>query len=263
MSSQLAVRGSVPGATTREQLGVVPPAFLARVCSAGTGDRAPASGRSVKLGVDPADGLERRSPTDSDRESGGSESNVKQTKGAALIVAWALVAFGAGHGRESGADSLEQAPGVTLTRLVFGFTAQTRGSDAVHGSLMTYATSATNSRQDAMAADTIVITDAIPTGGVLLVQDIDAAGSGPVRFRQGSTPSGLTYSFLGLASSTDDLMFSADGGNTFDYAPTSGPRGTDPKVTHIKIHPKGAFAGRTELRPPSFQLEFRVLRAQE
>ena len=188
---------------------------------------------------------------------------MKRIAVAALLMASALVALGQERSRE-GRPGFEQAQ-VTLTRLVYVFTTETRGPDAISRSVMTHTTLATNLGLDAMEADSIVITDSI-TGGELLVRDIDAPGSGPVRFSQGAFPSGLMYEFLGLASSADDLMFSADGGATFEYAPTPGPRGTDPNVTHIRIHPKGAFAGwrgRSEPRPPSFQLKLRILLPQE
>ena len=186
---------------------------------------------------------------------------MKRIAVAALLMASALVALGQERSRE-GHTGFEQAQ-VTLTRVVSVFTPETRGPDAISRSVMTHTTLATNSGLDAMEADSIVITDSIPTGGELLVRDIDAPGSGPVRFSQGATPSGLTYEYLGLASSEDDLMFSADSGATFEYAPTPGPRGTDPNVTHIRIHPKGAFAGRSGPGLPSFRLKFRVLRPQE
>ncbi len=186
---------------------------------------------------------------------------MKKITVAALLMASALVALGQERSRE-GRTGFEQAQ-VTLTRLVYVFTTETRGPDAISRSVRTHTTLATNLGPDAMEADSIVITDSIPTGGELLVRDIDAPGSGPVRFSQGATPSGLTYEFLGLASSADDLMFSADSATTFEYAPTPGPRGTDPNVTHIRIHPKGAFAGRSGPGLPSFRLKFRVLRPQE
>ena len=102
------------------------------------------------------------------------------------------------------------------------------------------------------------MTDSIPPGAVLIVTDIDAPGAGPIQFRHGSPSSGLTYEFLGLGSSVDDLMFSDDDGATFTYPPQPGSAGTDPNVTHLRVHPKGAFAARNGAGLPSFQLEYRL-----
>lgn len=33
---------------------------------------------------------------------------------------------------------------------------------------------------------------------------------------------------------------------------------TDPNVTHLRVHPKGAFAGRNGAELPSFQLKYRL-----
>ena len=95
-------------------------------------------------------------------------------------------------------------------------------------------------------------------GARLIVTDIEGRESGPVRFRQGRTSSGLTYSFLGLGSTSDDLLFSNDGGATFGYTPKPGRDGTDPEVAHVKVNPKGVFAPKSDPRLPSFQLNFRL-----
>ena len=58
-------------------------------------------------------------------------------------------------------------------------------------------------------------------------------------------------------STSDDLLFSNDGGATFGYTPKPGQDGTDPDVTHVRISPKGVFAPRSDAGLPSFQLKFR------
>ena len=58
----------------------------------------------------------------------------------------------------------------------------------------------------------------------------------------GATASGLTYTFTSLASTTDDVDFSSDGGATWTYVPTPNGQGADPLVNRIRIRPKGAMA---------------------
>ncbi|MEO0880296.1 MAG: hypothetical protein AAFY22_11370, partial [Pseudomonadota bacterium] len=107
--------------------------------------------------------------------------------------------------------------------------------------------------------DALVFVDPIPPQTRLVVADIGGAGSGPVRFTDGAPSSNLTYSFGGLADAGDDLDFSNDNGATFTYAPTAGPDGSDPAVTHIRVRPGGEFAGETGGARPTFQLEFDVI----
>ena len=93
----------------------------------------------------------------------------------------------------------------------------------------------------------------------MIVSDIGAPGSGPVRFTDGAPASGLAYSFVSLASTTDDIAFSNDGGLTFTYTPTPDASGCDLAVTHIEISPGGAFAADTGSGAPSAAFGFRVL----
>ena len=150
---------------------------------------------------------------------------------------------------------------MVLTRLDSVFTepvAEPNDPDAVPARVMTRTILGTNLGSSAAGMDSTVITDSIPPGAELIVTDIEAPGAGPVGFRHGSPSSGLTYEFLGLGSSVDDLMFSDDAGATFAYTPQPGFAGTDPNVTHFRIHPKGAFAGRNGAGLPSFQLKYRL-----
>ena len=61
-------------------------------------------------------------------------------------------------------------------------------------------------------------------------------------FQDGSPASGLTYTYTSLASTTDDVDFSNDGGTTWTYVPVPNGSGVDPAVTHIRIRPKGTMA---------------------
>ncbi len=159
-------------------------------------------------------------------------------------------------------EALKAEPAdVVLTRLDSVFTEPVAGPndpDAVPTRVMTRTVLATNLGSSATEMDSTVMTDSIPSGAELIVTDIDVSGAGPIQFRHGSPSSELTYEYLELGSSVDDLMFSDDAGATFAYTPQPGSAGTDPNVTHLRVHPKGAFAGRNGAGLPSFQLEYRL-----
>jgi hypothetical protein len=87
------------------------------------------------------------------------------------------------------------------------------------------------------------------------VSDINGAGSGPVTFTNGPTSSGLTYTYSGLASATDSLAFSNNNAATFAYTPVADASGCDPNVTHVRIAPSGAFAGKTGATSPTVTLQ--------
>ncbi len=87
--------------------------------------------------------------------------------------------------------------------------------------------------------NSVIVTDAIPANLSLFVGTY-APGPGPVRFTAGS--SALTYSFASLASTTDDLEFSNNGGASWTYGPSADANGVDATVTHVRVRPKGSMA---------------------
>jgi len=133
----------------------------------------------------------------------------------------------------------------------------TTNPKSIPGAFVTYSVTVTNTALSAIDANTIVVLDAIPANTVLFVGDIGGAGSGPVLFVNGVPVSGLNYTFTSLASVTDDVSFSDDGGVSFVYTPVPNGNGVDPAVTHIRINPKGAMPGNGGGNP-SFQVSFRV-----
>ena len=108
---------------------------------------------------------------------------------------------------------------------------------------MQYDIVTTNSGAGMADADSLIITDPMPTNVRLRVVDFDVSTSGPVRFSDGSPTSGLTYTFTSLTSTTDDVEFSDDGGLTYTYVPVPDVSGLDVSVTHIRILPKGSLQG--------------------
>jgi len=133
----------------------------------------------------------------------------------------------------------------------------TTNPKSIPGAVKTYTITVTNQGGGASDANTIRLSDAIPSQGELVVTDFGGAGSGPVAFTQGSPTSGLTYTFTSLASNTDTLEFSNNGGTTWTYTPSANANGTDPAVTHFRVAPTGAFAANTGTAP-SFTIQFRM-----
>ncbi len=108
--------------------------------------------------------------------------------------------------------------------------------------------------------DTVVVTDPIPANTRLFLGDL-SPGAGPVTFVQGTPSSALTWAYGGLASAIDDLEFSNDGGATFTLVPTAAGDGYDataPRVTHVRMRPKGQMAGNSGGGNPAFSLRFKV-----
>jgi len=99
--------------------------------------------------------------------------------------------------------------------------------------------------------NSVIVTDAIPANLSLFVGTY-SPGPGPLRFTPNS--SGLTYGFTSLASTTDDLEFSNNGGASWTYAPTADINGIDATVTHVRVRPKGAMASGS-----SFTINLRMM----
>jgi uncharacterized repeat protein (TIGR01451 family) len=128
---------------------------------------------------------------------------------------------------------------------------------AIPGATMLYDVTVTN--QGIGTADTVTVADGIPLNTALRVADIGAPGSGPVAFLNGTTPSGLTYTFLGLGSGADSLEFSNDNGTSWAYTPVADGNGADTAVTNIRVRPTGSFSGASGPNQPSFILRFQVM----
>lgn len=71
------------------------------------------------------------------------------------------------------------------------------------------------SNTGAVAADNIVLTDAIPAGTDFMVASVTGGAA----------------------------VYSDDGGTTYTYGPGAGPNGADPAVTHIQVTLPGSIAG--------------------
>jgi hypothetical protein len=128
----------------------------------------------------------------------------------------------------------------------------------IPGALVEYNIIASNTGSGAADNNSIILTDAIPANTALYINDISGAGTGPVRFVDGSPPSGLNYQFVSLASTTDNLSFSNNNGVSYSYIPTPDAAGLDSQITNIRINMTGQFLANSGSGNPSFSLKFRV-----
>lgn len=134
----------------------------------------------------------------------------------------------------------------------------TTNPKAIPGALMNYTVTVTNTNAGTADAATTTVTDAVPANMRLYVGDVGGVGSGPVAFTNGATSSGLSYSYTSLASTTDGISFSNNGGSTYTYTPVPDANGYDSNVTHFRISPTGTFNGASGGNNPSFQLQLRM-----
>ncbi|MEA3052932.1 MAG: trimeric autotransporter adhesin [Sphingomonadales bacterium] len=134
----------------------------------------------------------------------------------------------------------------------------TTNPKAIPGAVVTYSLNIRNDSSGIPDSNSVAVVQSVPVQGSLYVGDLGAAGSGPVAFAQGSPSSGLTYSYASLSSTVDDLSFSNNGGSSFAYSPTPDANGYDNAVTHIRVTPRGTFAGATGSGSPSFTISYRV-----
>lgn len=127
---------------------------------------------------------------------------------------------------------------------------------AIPGSIVEYSVQLTNSGEGVTDVDTLIITDNLP-GNVNLVL---GSPLNPVIFTDGAITSGMSFTFDSLASTTDDISFSNDGGSSF-ITPSVDAQGIDstvPKINYIEIKPRGIFNADTGSGSPSFMLQYHV-----
>lgn len=120
----------------------------------------------------------------------------------------------------------------------------------IPGAFVDYTLTINNPGSSAITSNSIFVVDVLPTQMALYVNTLSPA-TGPVVMTPNSST--LTYSFVSLASMTDDVDFSNNGGVSWTYVPTPNTDGVDLAVNAIRINPKGAMAAAT-----SFLLRFRT-----
>lgn len=108
-------------------------------------------------------------------------------------------------------------------------------------------------------ADSVKVDVPVQPNTKLRLADIGAIGSGPVQFVGSTTPPvGLSYTYSGLASTTDSLSFSNDNGATYTYTPVPDADQADANVTHFRVSLPGTFNFSTTTPYPNFTLTYDV-----
>ncbi|MEM7077187.1 MAG: hypothetical protein AAF513_01040 [Pseudomonadota bacterium] len=138
-------------------------------------------------------------------------------------------------------------------------------SDPVSGStnpksiplaMLEYSIAVSNTGASPVDLDTMVVADSLPPQMRLFFGVVP----NPVTFVDGSPSSGLTYTFIALGSTSDDIRFSNDGGTTFitPVVDGAGLDATTPRINFIEVSPKGVFAASGGGGDPSFVLRMQM-----
>lgn len=145
-------------------------------------------------------------------------------------------------------------PPPTVTKASFPYSDPVNGTTnpkMIPGALVDYTITVTSAAGYTADTNSIYVIDPLPGQVELFVNSIGGSPAGPMSFTAGS--SGLTFTYAGLSSLTDDLDFSNNGGTTWTYVPTPDANGIDSAITHIRVNPKGSMAAIT-----TFVLRFRT-----
>lgn len=126
----------------------------------------------------------------------------------------------------------------------------------------------TNYGGRAMDANSFVLTDVVPAGLDLFVNDRGGSPAGPISMATttGSfVACGVTTTFVGLGDNTDTVLFSNKAGllttdpdADFNDTPVADGNGVDASITGVRLKPTGTFAGQNAANPPSCTWTFRV-----
>lgn len=157
--------------------------------------------------------------------------------------------------------SINTGPNISLQKTTITISDPVNGTTnpkAIPGALSEYTIRATNTGTSPADNNSISISDAIPSNTALYVGDISGAGSGPIRFVDGSPPSGLSYNYTALGNTSDNLSFSNNNGTSYTYVPSPDAEGVDTNVTNIRVSTLGQFLASGGGGNPSFNILFRV-----
>lgn len=144
-----------------------------------------------------------------------------------------------------------------LTQVVSDPSNGTTQPKRMPGAVIQHLVTVSSTNPNVSDPNSVALAEVLPAQASLYVGDLGGPGGGPVTFSNGSPTSGLTYTYTSLASGTDDLSFSNNGGVSYTHVPTPDADGYDGTVTHLRIAPKGTFAGASSGNP-SFSYQFRV-----
>ena len=127
----------------------------------------------------------------------------------------------------------------------------TSGPKAIPGAIVQYTIALVNQGPGPVDADSLVITDPLPSDTALYVSTVSGD---PISFTDGPTPSGLAYNYV------TDVSFSNQpgGGAPYDYTPVADPQGFDPAVTGYRVAPTGSMNGASGGNIPGCNITLRV-----
>ncbi|MCR9278628.1 MAG: hypothetical protein NXH85_11690 [Pseudomonadaceae bacterium] len=130
----------------------------------------------------------------------------------------------------------------------------TTNPKGIPGAQIEYVITASNLGSLDLDTGSVIIRDTLPAQIRLFL----GAPPNPIALVDGAQPSGLTLNFTSLASTTDDVSFSNDGGATFitPLVDGNGFDATVPPINFIEVTPTGTFNGDSGSGPPSFELIF-------
>ena len=152
------------------------------------------------------------------------------------------------------------SPNLTISKNsnVFFDPVNTSNYKSIPGAIVEYTITVDNSGYGYVDLNTFVLDDALPAGTTFFF----GSPLKPIDFTDGVPPSGLTFTFIDLASTVDDVEFYNNSGTNL-VTPTVDGNGNDttvPPIDLIKIIPKGEFNGgdTTPANNPSMEFKFRV-----
>jgi len=122
---------------------------------------------------------------------------------------------------------------------------------AIPGAIVEYTLGVSNQGLGSVDADSMVITDPLPADTALFV---DISVGDPIVFIDGTTPSGLTYTYA------TDVTFSSQvgGGPPYNHPPSPDGQGFDPAITGYRINLGGAMNPTVGSNTPSFNIRLQV-----
>ncbi len=109
---------------------------------------------------------------------------------------------------------------------------------AIPGSRQRSTITLTNTDIVAIDADSLNVVLPTPNRGSVALDGDGSASTAFVTTAEGSPASSLAVTYTAPASTTDDVDFSANGGTSWTYDPTSAPK----SVTTVRIRPRGTMA---------------------
>ena len=129
---------------------------------------------------------------------------------------------------------------------------------AIPGAVLRYDVVVTNEGNLSTIGNSMELVQTLSNDAKLFVNNLSA--DGPVLFNDGAgnNTSGLSYNFISLDNTTDDLSFSNDNAANFNYIPVPDSDGYDSAVTHIKLLFNGNMKPKYDQGTPEFNIVYQV-----